>query len=43
LIDRLQKSLDADGKVTAGTITAVTSLVSELADGVRSVRGAAAE
>ncbi len=43
LIDRLQKSLDADGKATAGTITAVTSLVSELADGVRSVRGAAAE
>ncbi len=43
LIDRLQKSLDADGKATAGTIAAVTSLVSELADGVRSVRGAAAE
>ncbi len=43
LIDRLQKSLDADGKATAATVKAVTSLVSELADGVRSVRRTAAE
>jgi len=38
LIDRLSKSLDADGKATAGTVDAVTSLVSELAAGVRSPR-----
>jgi len=43
LIDRLYNSLDADGKATAETVKAVTSLVSELADGVRSVRRAAAE
>ena len=43
LIDRLRESLDADEKATAGTIKAVTSLVSELADGVRSVRREAAE
>jgi tryptophan synthase alpha chain len=43
LIDRLRDSLDANGHATAGTVTAVTSLVSELADGVRSVRRVAAE
>lgn len=43
LIDRLCNSLDAQGNATAETIKAVTSLVSELADGVRSVRRAAAE
>lgn len=43
LIDRLCNSLDANGNVTAETVKAVTSLVSELADGVRSVRRAAAE
>jgi len=43
LIDRLYNSLDAEGKATAETVKAVTSLVSELADGVRSVRRAAAE
>ena len=43
LIDRLCSSLNAQGKATAGTVKAVTSLVSELADGVRSVRRAAAE
>ena len=43
LIDRLRDSLDAEGRATAGTVTAVTSLVSELADGVRSVRRVAAE
>jgi tryptophan synthase alpha chain len=43
LIDKLRDSLDADGRATAGTVKAVTSLVSELADGVRSVRRVAAE
>jgi tryptophan synthase alpha chain len=43
LIDKLCESLDADGRATAGTVKAVTSLVSELADGVRSVRRIAAE
>jgi tryptophan synthase alpha chain len=43
LIDRLSNSLDAQGNATTGTVEAVTSLVSELADGVRSVRRAAAE
>lgn len=43
LIDRLRDSLDAEGRATGGTVEAVTSLVSELADGVRSVRRMAAE
>jgi tryptophan synthase alpha chain len=43
LIDKLRESLDADGRATSGTVKAVTSLVSELADGVRSVRRVAAE
>ncbi|MFZ5692612.1 MAG: tryptophan synthase subunit alpha [Pseudomonadota bacterium] len=43
LIDKLCDSLDADGHATADTVRAVTSLVSELADGVRSVRRVAAE
>lgn len=43
LIDKLRESLDPDGKATAGTVKAVTTLVSELADGVRSVRRVAAE
>jgi tryptophan synthase alpha chain len=43
LIDRLRDSLDAEGRATGGTVEAVTSLVSELADGVRSVRRVAAE
>jgi tryptophan synthase alpha chain len=43
LIDRLRGSLDADGRATARTLGAVTTLVSELADGVRSVRRVAAE
>ncbi len=42
LIDRLSGSLE-QGKATAETVKAVTSLVSELADGVRSVRRVAAE
>jgi tryptophan synthase alpha chain len=43
LIDKLRESLGPDGKATAGTVKAVTTLVSELADGVRSVRRVAAE
>jgi tryptophan synthase alpha chain len=43
LIDKLRDSLDAQGKATDGTVKAVTNLVSELADGVRSVRRVAAE
>ena len=35
--------LDPQGKATEGTVKAVTALVSELADGVRSVRRVAAE
>ncbi len=43
LIDRLRDSLDPQGRATDGTVKAVTALVSELADGVRSVRRVAAE
>ncbi|MET0276773.1 MAG: tryptophan synthase subunit alpha [Pseudorhodoplanes sp.] len=43
LIDRLLGSLDPQGKATPATVKAVTALVSELADGVRSVRRVAAE
>ena len=43
LIDRLRDSLDPQGRATPGSVKAVTSLVSELADGVRSVRRVAAE
>jgi tryptophan synthase alpha chain len=43
LIDKLRESLDAQGKATSGSVKAVTTLVSELADGVRSVRRVAAE
>jgi tryptophan synthase alpha chain len=43
LIDKLRDSLDAQGKATSGSVRAVTALVSELADGVRSVRRVAAE
>jgi tryptophan synthase alpha chain len=38
LIDALKGSLDADGRATAGTVSAVTSLVSEIAGGVRAAR-----
>jgi tryptophan synthase alpha chain len=43
LVDALRASLDKNGKAGAGTVKAVTSLVSELADGVRSARRVAAE
>ena len=43
LIDALRESLDADGKATPRTVGAVTALVRELADGVRSASRQAAE
>jgi tryptophan synthase alpha chain len=43
LVDALRKSLDGNGKAGSGTVRAVTDLVSELADGVRSARRVAAE
>ncbi len=43
LVDALRQSLDKSGKVGAGTMKAVTSLVSALAEGVRSARRVAAE
>jgi len=42
LVDRVRLSLDAEGKATEKTVSAVTSLVAELAAGVRSVAKAAA-
>jgi tryptophan synthase alpha chain len=38
LVDALARSLDPQGKATANTVSAVASLVSELAEGVRSAR-----
>jgi tryptophan synthase alpha chain len=43
LVDALSKALGPGGKPTAGTVTAVTNLVAELAAGVRSARRLAAE
>jgi tryptophan synthase alpha chain len=43
LIDTLKNSLDDKGAATSKTIGAVTKLVSEIADGVRQARKAAAE
>jgi len=43
LVDALRASLDADGKATSRTVEAVTSLVRELAEGVRSAGRQAAE
>ena len=43
LVDALRLSLHKNGKAGAGTVKAVTSLVSALADGVRSARRVAAE
>lgn len=42
LVERLRLSLDADGKATEKTVSAVTSLVAELAAGVRQAAKAAA-
>ena len=43
LVDALRQSLDNNGRAGAGTVQAVTSLVSALAGGVRSARRVAAE
>ena len=43
LVEALRDSLDKDGKATAGTVKAVTGLVSSLAEGVRSARRVAAQ
>jgi tryptophan synthase alpha chain len=43
LVDALRASLDNKGKAGAGTVKAVTSLVSALSEGVRSARRVAAE
>lgn len=42
LVERVRLSLDAEGKATEKTVSQVTSLVSELAAGIRSVAKAAA-
>lgn len=42
LVERVRLSLDGEGKATEKTVSAVTSLVAELAAGVRSVAKAAA-
>jgi tryptophan synthase alpha chain len=42
LIDALKNTLDGKDRATAGTIEAVTKLVKELSDGVRSVAKRAA-
>ncbi len=41
LVERVRLSLDGEGKATEKTVSAVTSLVSELAQGIRSVARAA--
>lgn len=43
LVEAVRKSLDKDGAATEKTVPAVTELVRELADGVRSARPVAAE
>jgi tryptophan synthase alpha chain len=43
LVEALRKSLDANGKATAGTVKAVADLVAQLAEGVRGARRVAAE
>ena len=43
LIDRLRESLGPKGRATANTVKAVTTLASELAEGVRSVRRASTQ
>jgi len=43
LVDALRQSLDKNGKAGSGTVKAVISLVSTLAEGLRSARRVAAE
>ena len=40
LVDALKRSLDAQERATPGTVAAVTSLVAEIAGGVRAARKA---
>jgi hypothetical protein len=37
-VDTVKRSLDANGKATSTTVSAVMALVSEIAAGVRSVK-----
>ena len=39
LVDALRASLDAEGRASASTVTAVADLASQLAQGVREARG----
>ena len=43
LVESVRASLDQDGKATSRTVKAVTDLVAQLAEGVRSTRRTAAE
>ena len=43
LVEALRVSLDKNGKATPGTVKAVTDLVTQLAQGVRSAKAVAAE
>jgi tryptophan synthase alpha chain len=43
LVDALRQSLNKDGKASSGTVKAVTDLVAQLAQGVRSARRVAAK
>jgi tryptophan synthase alpha chain len=43
LVEALRVSLDKSGKATPGTVKAVTDLVAQLAQGVRSAKAVAAE
>lgn len=43
LVETVRKSLDSNGRATEKTVSAVSALVKELADGVRSARATAAE
>ena len=43
LVEALRKSLDKEGRATAGTVKAVTDLAADIAQGVRSARRVAAE
>jgi len=43
LVEALRTSLDANGKATARTVPAVTNLIAELAEGVRSTRDQASD
>jgi tryptophan synthase alpha chain len=42
LVDALRQSLDAQGRAQSGTVNAVSTLVSQLAEGVRAAKRAMA-